>query len=150
MTDPIAAVREFISTFRASLDPELWANLIREEVKELRNADTDNEGAEAVLKETADVAYVCVGLLLTSPEDTGVVGAEREAEWNTLASEAQELVDYIIASYGFSDEVLNEAFTRVHQSNMSKLGEDGKPIRREDGKILKGPNYAPPVLTDLI
>lgn len=32
----------------------------------------------------------------------------------------------------------------VHRSNMSKLGADGKPVRREDGKILKGPNYEPP------
>ena len=44
---------------------------------------------------------------------------------------------------------LNEALYRVHRSNMSKLGEDGKPIRREDGKILKGPNYKPPFLDDL-
>lgn len=42
------------------------------------------------------------------------------------------------------------AFARVHESNMSKLGEDGKPILREDGKILKGPNYKPPILDDLI
>lgn len=42
------------------------------------------------------------------------------------------------------------AFLRVHDSNMSKLGEDGKPILREDGKILKGPNYKPPQLNDLI
>lgn len=47
-------------------------------------------------------------------------------------------------------EFLEEAFRRVHASNMSKLGDDGKPLRREDGKILKGPNYAPPVLLDLI
>ena len=33
---------------------------------------------------------------------------------------------------------------------MSKLGLDGKPIRRSDGKVLKGPNYAPPELKDLI
>jgi len=39
---------------------------------------------------------------------------------------------------------------RVHVSNMSKLGPDGKPIRREDGKVLKGPNYQPPTLTDLV
>lgn len=43
-----------------------------------------------------------------------------------------------------------EAFFRVHESNMSKLGEDGKPILREDGKVLKGPNYKPPVLDDLV
>ena len=45
---------------------------------------------------------------------------------------------------------LDEALDRVHASNMSKLGEDGLPIYREDGKVLKGPNYAPPNLTDLI
>lgn len=43
-----------------------------------------------------------------------------------------------------------EAFIRVHNSNMSKLGEDGKPILREDGKVLKGPNYFEPDLSDLI
>ncbi|MCK4918480.1 MAG: nucleoside triphosphate pyrophosphohydrolase family protein [Candidatus Pacebacteria bacterium] len=43
-----------------------------------------------------------------------------------------------------------EAFLRKHQSNMSKLGEDGKPILREDGKILKGPNYQEVNLNDLV
>jgi len=45
---------------------------------------------------------------------------------------------------------LDEAMRRVHESNMSKLGEDGKPIYRADGKVLKGPNYKPPYLNDLI
>lgn len=44
---------------------------------------------------------------------------------------------------------LDEGFNRVHASNMSKLGTDGKPVYREDGKIMKGPNYAPPKLDDL-
>jgi len=44
---------------------------------------------------------------------------------------------------------LLEAYRRVHKSNMSKLDDNKKPIRREDGKILKGPNYAPPDLKDL-
>src|SRR5690606_5216460 len=43
-----------------------------------------------------------------------------------------------------------ECVRRVHESNMSKLGEDGSPIYREDGKVLKGPNYAPPDLDDLV
>ena len=43
-----------------------------------------------------------------------------------------------------------EAFIRVHKSNMSKLGEDGKPVYREDGKVKKGPNYRKPDLSDLI
>ena len=45
---------------------------------------------------------------------------------------------------------IDTAFERVHASNLSKLGEDGKPIYRKDGKILKGPNFFPPQLTDLV
>lgn len=45
---------------------------------------------------------------------------------------------------------LRVAFNRVHKSNMSKLGLDGKPIKREDGKILKGPNYKTADLKDLV
>lgn len=47
-------------------------------------------------------------------------------------------------------EKVEEAFVRVHASNMSKLGPDGKPILREDGKFLKGPNYIPADLSDLV
>ena len=41
------------------------------------------------------------------------------------------------------DQAKEEGFMLVHQSNMSKLGDDGKPVYREDGKVLKGPNYKP-------
>ena len=50
-------------------------------------------------------------------------------------------------SYGIP---LDEVFAEIHRSNMSKLGEDGKPIVREDGKILKGPNFSPPDLKSII
>jgi len=43
-----------------------------------------------------------------------------------------------------------EAFIRVHDSNMSKLDDAGKPILREDGKVLKGPKYFGPDLSDLV
>ena len=39
---------------------------------------------------------------------------------------------------------IKEVFEEIQRSNMSKLGEDGKPIYREDGKVLKGPNYFKP------
>lgn len=45
---------------------------------------------------------------------------------------------------------INDAFARVHLSNMSKLGEDGKPVLREDGKVAKGPNYRPPFLAPVV
>jgi predicted HAD superfamily Cof-like phosphohydrolase len=41
---------------------------------------------------------------------------------------------------------LEKCLREVHRSNMSKLGEDGKPVLRADGKILKGPNFTPPDL----
>jgi predicted HAD superfamily Cof-like phosphohydrolase len=45
---------------------------------------------------------------------------------------------------------LDRVFNEIHRSNMSKMGEDGKPIRREDGKILKGKNYFPPNISKII
>ena len=45
---------------------------------------------------------------------------------------------------------LDEALDRVHRSNLSKLDDNLRPIRREDGKVLKAPNYQPPPLTDLV
>ena len=44
---------------------------------------------------------------------------------------------------------IDEIFSEIQNSNMSKLGADGNPIYREDGKVLKGPNYKPPTLEDL-
>ena len=99
----------------------LQQNLIDEEHLEvalayldLRN-DIDNKQArEHLLKELADLVYVC---------------------------------HQMAAAFGWDLQV---AYNRVHESNMSKLGVDGKPLRREDGKILKGPNYREPNLTDLL
>lgn len=59
---------------------------------------------------------------------------------------AKELADLLYVVYGTADALdipLEAVFQEVHRSNMSKLGEDGKPIYREDGKVLKGPNYRP-------
>ena len=65
----------------------------------------------------------------------------------------KELADLVYVCYQYAENMgwfLDEALNRVHESNMSKLGEDGEPIYREDGKVLKGPNYQPPILSDLI
>ena len=69
------------------------------------------------------------------------------------AEALKELADLVYVCYQYAENMgwfLDEALDRVHASNMSKLGEDGLPIYREDGKVLKGPNYKPPTLTDLI
>ena len=65
----------------------------------------------------------------------------------------KELADLVYVCYQYAENMgwdLDEAMYRVHESNMSKLDEKGKPIYREDGKVLKGPNYKPPNLQDLV
>ena len=65
----------------------------------------------------------------------------------------KELADLVYVCFQYAENMewdLMEAMQRVHESNMSKLGEDGKPIRNDKGKVLKGPNYRPPVLDDLV
>lgn len=64
----------------------------------------------------------------------------------------KELADLVYVCFQFAAAAgweLDEALDRVHKSNMSKLV-DGKPLKNEAGKVLKGPNYQPPFLTDLI
>lgn len=48
-----------------------------------------------------------------------------------------------IITHGMQD-IIENVFNEIHDSNMSKLDKDNKPIRREDGKVLKGPNYFRP------
>jgi predicted HAD superfamily Cof-like phosphohydrolase len=65
----------------------------------------------------------------------------------------KELADLVFVCYQYAANMrwdLDEALDRVYRSNMSKLDEDGKPIYRADGKVLKGPNYQKPNLTDLV
>lgn len=72
---------------------------------------------------------------------------------NDLVGIADALADimYIVlgtaVSYGIP---IDEVFDEVHRSNMSKVGEDGKPIHREDGKILKGKNYFKPDIVSIL
>ena len=71
-----------------------------------------------------------------------------EPEVNQL----KELADLVYVAFQYAAAAgweLDEALDRVYHSNMSKLV-DGKPLRREDGKVLKGPNYEPPYLDDLV
>ena len=62
---------------------------------------------------------------------------------------ADALTDLLYVIYGAGHAFgldLDTCFKEVHASNMSKLGDDGKPIHREDGKVLKGPNFFQPNL----
>lgn len=125
-------VEEFHTTFGSAVNAE-WTSkllelrllLMKEELKEIENYidgmcnDTD-EGFTIKLEDKA-------GLL------------------KELA-DLQYVLSGTAVALGLS---LQEAFNHVHKSNMSKLGEAGKPLLRSDGKVLKGPNYKEPDLTKL-
>mgnify|MGYP000576284186 CR=1 FL=1 len=58
--------------------------------------------------------------------------------YDTLVSNGLSKIEH-----GMSD-IIEDVFDEIQKSNMSKLGADGKPIYREDGKVMKGPNYFKP------
>ena len=70
-----------------------------------------------------------------------------------LLEVADALTDIVYVTYGAGHAFgidLDQCFEEVQSSNMSKLGEDGKPIYNESGKVLKGPKYYKPDLTKFI
>ncbi len=143
----------------------LYTKLLEEEHEEWIEAYYSMEVPEyEELKELADVLYVTLGLAygleykLTKAEKfspreyydysiTDIISEVASGKYDRST-----ISQLIYCLFGYADAMgwdLLEAFKRVHASNMSKLGEDGKPIRRADGKVLKGPNYTLPDLEDL-
>jgi NTP pyrophosphatase (non-canonical NTP hydrolase) len=82
--------------------------------------------------------------------------ADLEGAPNTPANHVEvlkELSDVVFVCYQFAAAYgldLDTAMERVFESNMSKLDDNGNPIYRDDGKVLKGPNYKKPDLYDLV
>jgi len=77
------------------------------------------------------------------------------AQDNDLVEVADALGDMLyilcgtIIEHGMQHKI-EEVFEEIQRSNMSKLGEDGQPIYREDGKVLKGPNYFKPNIKEIL
>jgi len=70
-----------------------------------------------------------------------------------LKEVADALTDILYVTYGAGHAFginLDKCFEEVQNSNMSKLGSDGKPIYNENGKVMKGPNYFKPNLTKFV
>ena len=78
---------------------------------------------------------------------------ETAVEEHHLVGIADALTDILYVTYGAGHAFgidLDECFKEVHESNMSKLGPDGKPIYRDDGKVMKGPDYREPDLRKVL
>lgn len=78
----------------------------------------------------------------------------REAiDENNIVGVADALTDILYVTYGAGLAFginLDKVFDEVHSSNMSKLGEDGKPIYNEKGKVMKSTNYRPPDIKSIL
>lgn len=134
---PASLVAEFQEAFNAK-DKDLYYKLCMEEAEEVL------EAAEHLLKELVDLGYVITGYQNLGGLDDMLLA-------NPTIAKAIEWADgFLMTGNDYLETRLHEAFRRVHASNMSKVGDDGKPLRNEAGKVLKGPNYKPPVLTDLV
>lgn len=125
-------VKEFHSAFGSAIDqplsPELLKlrfNLIREESDELLD---EIERIEIGLDDGFSVTEENIGPLLKEMADL------------------QYVLSGLAVTFGLP---LEQAFLDVHKSNMTKLGRDGKPIVRSDGKLLKGPDYKEPDMKSL-
>tara|TARA_B100000965_G_C19423403_1_gene683158 strand:+ start:372 stop:761 length:390 start_codon:yes stop_codon:yes gene_type:complete len=120
------SVKLFHKKFNIDYLNEPKAN-IREEIKQLRFKLMEEENLE-YLKATKE---------------------------NDLVEIADALGDMLyilcgtIISHGLQNKI-EEIFQEIQSSNMSKLGENGKPIYREDGKVLKGPNYFKPDIRKIL
>ena len=127
----------------------LRLGLISEEFKELFEdgfgvkvditySTTDCRGREHPFNDHA----MKTGKVLNERDSDGIAFRCRKG-----AAVADALGDLVYVIYGMALEMgydLRDVIQEIHGSNMTKLGEDGKPIYREDGKVLKGPNYMKP------
>jgi len=126
MKNKIKAVQEFHEAFGLGVEQSPVANLSVQKLK-LRFDLMDEENKEYL----------------------------EAAESNDLIEVADALGDMLyilcgtILEHGMQHKI-EEVFNEIQRSNMSKLGADGKPIYREDGKVMKGPNYFKPNIESIL
>lgn len=100
---------------------------------------------QKLINEEAAELNVEINTLIDELKQTGSVQKQTKLRMFKELADLQYVLSGMVVALGIPME---EVFARVHKSNLSKLV-DGKPLKREDGKILKGPNYQKPDLSDL-
>jgi len=126
MKDKITAVQEFHTAFKIGYKNEPIADL----------GNAKNELRFNLMKEENEEYF-------------------EAAQNNDMVEVADALGDMLyilcgtIIEHGMQHKI-EEVFNEIQRSNMSKLGENGQPIYREDGKVLKGPNYFKPNIKEIL
>ena len=126
---PFQMVKEFHEKFNVAIDVPTNNDLL-----ELRG--------KLIHEETKETLYE----LANWTEDYGCLYRPHTVDKKKLTKELADLMYVTIGTAVTFGLPLEEVFAEVHKSNMSKLGDDGKPIYRADGKVLKGNNYKEPDL----
>ncbi len=152
----VELVNKFMSATGQVVTKADQIRLVNEEAQEMMTAGADLllnpalSTAENYLKEVADFLYVRGGYALT------VVNRAEDGAWEDAVSfEILERLNRAMKSLHIALEefldpgILMEAVIRVHESNLSKLDDDGNAIFGDNNKVLKGPNYEAPYLSDL-
>lgn len=108
-----------------------------------------------VYKDSPDISDKNLNKLRLSLLEEELKELEESLDNEDLLGTLDALVDleYVllgaVLGFGFQN-IFDKAFREVHRSNLSKLDENGKPVYRKDGKVLKGPNYKKPDLETIL
>ena len=99
-----------------------------------------------LIKEETEELFAEIDATIAQIQEKGQIQRPTFENMCKEMADVQYALSGMAVSFGLP---LETAFDATHDSNMSKLGPDGKPIYREDGKITKGPNYHKPDLSEL-
>ena len=132
--DNLSLVAEFMHAFEQPVSLGFFSE---------QTAEALALGMKLIAEENMELSQAALVLLDAPAEQAG----------NAQKHFIKELADLLFVVYWLASALgidLDEAFRQVWQSNMSKLGPDGKPVKRADGKVLKGPAYKEPDLSALV
>ncbi len=131
MNDYETKVKQFHQAMEMAIDSPYSSELLK-----LRQKLINEEVAELNVE---------IDTLIAELSSTGTIKNETKLKMYKELADLQYVLSGMVVALSIPME---QIFERVHQSNMSKLV-DGKPLKRADGKVLKGPNYKKPDLSDL-
>ena len=100
---------------------------------------------QKLINEEVSELNVEINALIDELEKTKTVNKQTKIKMFKELADLQYVLSGMVVAFGIPME---QIFARVQKSNLSKLV-NGKPLKREDGKVLKGPNYQKPDLSDL-
>ena len=117
----------------------------KEETEELIEAKEKKDKVQ-ILDAIIDMIYIRIGTLLEYHKGNEIMIdflAENDIE-------LKNCINYFYNHFGYNPKLLEDAFMEIHRSNLSKLDENGNPIFREDGKVMKSELFVEPNLKSIL